>query len=196
MNIDRTKFRIREGHCGQLDRQREILTGLAAGKSRILEIGLNAGHSTELFLDAAPGARVTSFDLFNKPYSQDIIHQLVDNYGNRFEFVEGNTLETLPAWFAANPGEPFDFVFIDGGHGYEAASSDLLTVLQFVPRDCVVAMDDIVRTVPHARGRGRRKGHTVGPSKVWEEAVEAFKVHELSQVDFSPGRGMAWGTPL
>lgn len=184
--IDRSNFQTNEGHCGQLDRQRELLAKLAAGKTRILEIGLNAGHSTELFLETAQAAKITSFDLCEKPYSEDILRQLTALYPGRFEVVAGNTLETLPAWFAQNPDEPFDFVFVDGGHGYEVASSDLLTVLQFVPRGCLVAMDDIVEGVPH-------KGHTVNPSKVWAEAVAAFQVHPLGQVDFKPGRGMAWG---
>lgn len=186
MKINRENFDIREGHCGQLERQREILARLTHGKTRILEIGLNAGHSTELFLDESNAATVTSFDLFEKSYSPDILRQLSEVYGDRFQSIQGDTRETLPAWFAQNPSEPFDLVFVDGGHSFEVASSDLETVLQFVPRGCLIAMDDIVRD-------GEHKWFSKSPSQVWEDAVQHHRIAELGQINFAAGRGMAWG---
>ena len=64
---------------------------------QICEVGFNAGHTSLLWLEAVPTARVTAFDMGDMAYAAKQAALLKRAYGNRFEVVWGSSLETVPA---------------------------------------------------------------------------------------------------
>jgi predicted O-methyltransferase YrrM len=118
---------------------------------RVLEIGTwNGQRATEL---CAKGATYVGFDLFEeandetdqeeknvKPHhTKEEVSELLTSKGVEHELIQGNTRETLPAY----EGEPFDFVFIDGGHSIETIRSDWAEVQRMLDSDgAVVVFDD------------------------------------------------------
>src|SRR5262245_15225471 len=114
-----------EGHIGQLpDQRRDLLQYVARpGVRSIMEIGFNAGHSSELFLRFNETAHVTSFDLGEHRYVLAAKTYLDRRFHARHTLVLGDSTQTIPRFPAESP---FDLIFIDGGHSYEVAKADLL----------------------------------------------------------------------
>lgn len=70
----------------------------------VLEIGLNGGHSVELFFQTCPHLnRFVSFDNHIQPYTQHAATYLRRKYNSRFTFTE-----------ALQTSQPFDLIYIEG----------------------------------------------------------------------------------
>lgn len=175
-----------EGYSQQIVDQVYDLIKLSKGKKMILEIGFNAGHSAELFLEYSD-AKVVSFDLGSHTYVQTAKEYLDKKYPGRHTLVLGDSLETLPSYIDKHPGETFDLLFIDGGHTYECAKGDYENCRKLANKDSIVAIDDVTYIQDHICE------WNVGPTKVWIEAVKAGGVKELGHCDYHRGRGMVWG---
>jgi hypothetical protein len=90
------------------------------------EIGMNGGHSASVVLAGRPGVYVVSFDLGMFAYSQPVADLLGVVFGERFRFVQGNSLETVPRFVRELGGQiSCDVLFIDGGHDLEIVASDI-----------------------------------------------------------------------
>lgn len=155
---------------------------------RVMEIGFSAGHSAELFLrnGAATDARVVSFDLGTYPCATVGKAFLDARYPGRHAWVLGDSTETVPRYAREHPGETFDLIFIDGGHDYKTARADLRNGKRLSTASTVVVMDDVVER-PSAH-------YTYGPTRAWNEMVEAGEVEALGHVDEDDGhRGFSWG---
>ena len=74
-----------------------------------MEIGFNAGHSSELFLKYT-SAHVTSFDLGEHPYVSHA-KEYIDAYPGRHSLIIGDSTVTVPKCIGK-----YDIIFIDGGH--------------------------------------------------------------------------------
>jgi predicted O-methyltransferase YrrM len=169
-----------EGHV--LPQQIESLKTLVAGKKRILEIGFNAGHSSKFFLEHTD-ATIVSFDLgchVYTYYSKKIIDSL---FPGRHTLILGDSKNSVKMY----PQEIFDLIFIDGGHEYTTAKSDLLNCKKFANQDTLVILDDTVFN------SSWEESWTIGPTKVWKESKDKDIILPIDSIDYLPGRGMSWG---
>lgn len=174
-----------EGNCQELPCQIIDLIKLVTdpGILRVMEIGFNAGHSAELFLESNPQITLTSFDLSLHEYVQSAKEYIDKVYPNRHTLVLGDSRETIPKYIQDHPGEKFDLIFIDGGHTYEIAKSDLENCRHLAHSNTIVIMDDTTFI-----GRSIN-----GPTKTWIEYLKSQKIIELGNKEYSFERGMVWG---
>ncbi len=149
----------------------------------MMEIGFNAGHSAEIFLKNNPTCTLTSFDLGMHPYVSCAKEYIDTTYPNRHTLILGDSRITVPEYQTTT----FDVIFIDGGHDYDIAKTDLENCFKFAHKDTIVIMDDTCFI------NGWETFYTVGPTKTWIEHVYHKKIMEINTKNYWPGRGMAWG---
>lgn len=177
-----------EGHSGQIPEQTYTLTELADRMSvrSILEIGFNAGHSADTFLSHSL-AHVTSFDLEARDYVHLAKKYIDQKYPTRHTLIGGDSTKTIPTYIKENPHTKFDLIYIDGGHTEEIAYADLMNCFLLAHSNTVVIMDDVDLT------SGTQREWSVGPSKVWMDAVNKGVICHSQGHYYCPGRGMYWG---
>lgn len=171
-----------EGHSGQSLGQSLSLASfvLLPWVKRVMEIGFNAGHSAERWLQMRPEVEVVSFDLGAHRYIDMCKREVDRQFPGRHELVLGDSAQTVPGY---SKHDSFDLIFIDGDHSYEAAKRDLDNCKRFAGARTIIVMDDT---------------HMEGPGKAWLEACESGVVMEESTHIFRFGRSqeiraMSWG---
>lgn len=177
-----------EGNSQQVPKQVEDLIKLSNGSNiHAMEIGFNAGHSAEIFLQNNPTLRLTSFDLGCHDYVIVAKEYIDATYPNRHTLILGNSTVTIPKYSNENKDRIFNIIFIDGGHDYIIANADLENCRKLANKDTIVIIDDTIYT------RGWEVGHTLGPTKTWIEHVNNRTIAEINRIDYEHGRGMSWG---
>lgn len=119
---------------------------------RYLEIGVRRGRSACAVASQAPECDLSLFDMWIAGYAgmenpgPDLVRSELAKVGHRgaCEFIDGNSHETLPRYFAANPGVSFDLITVDGDHSDMGAAQDLCDVLPHLAIGGAVVFDDIV----------------------------------------------------
>jgi len=173
-----------EGHMGVDRGKGELLRMVVKSKQPVCvaQTGLCSGHSASCILDACKQATLISFEIKQNDLSKCACSYISEQFPGRHSVVYGNSQETLPKFIADRlPLERyFDLTFIDGGHSYKCAKSDLVHFRKCSRPRGVVVMDDVSETDVRA--------WTVGPTKAWKEAVKAGIVEQTGQA-----RSMVWG---
>ena len=154
---------------------------------RVMEIGFNAGHSAEVFLQNNKELTLTSFDLGIHPYVKTAKDYINTTYPNRHTLILGDSRTSIPIYLENNKDSKFDIIFIDGGHDYEITKADMENCFHFAHKDTIVIMDDTIFT------NGWEESCTIGPTRTWKENLEENKIIELGRKDYCKGRGMSWG---
>ena len=117
------------------------------GLTRICEIGFNAGHSTMLMLlgrDTTP-LDFTIFDIGHHRYVRPCLSYIQSAFPHvRFEYIEGDSTKTMPAWIQARPSAlgSYDVVHVDGGHSEHCISNDMKNADLLVRAGGIVIVDD------------------------------------------------------
>jgi predicted O-methyltransferase YrrM len=176
-----------EGYSQQIYDQVNDLIDLTKGSAHIMEIGFNAGHSSEIFLRSNPQATVTSFDLGTHPYTAFAKQYIDKKYPCRHTLILGDSTVTVPTYYQEHPDNVFDVIFIDGGHEYSIAKADLENGRKLANKDTIVMMDDTIYKTEW------EQEFTIGPTKAWIEQLESGLMTEINHVEYMPGRGMSWG---
>jgi hypothetical protein len=120
--------------------------GLQAS-TKICEIGFNAGHSTMLMLlgrDKTP-LDFTVFDIGHHDYTKPCLKYMKEKYEHvRFEYVEGDSTISMPAWIEKNPGAlgVYDVVHVDGGHTEHCIENDMKNSDLLVKSGGILIVDD------------------------------------------------------
>ena len=181
-------FHQLEGYCQQNSNQVKDLIRLSSGsKINVMEIGFNAGHSAEVFLENNDTLNLTSFDLGEHDYVLAAKEYIDKMYPNRHSLILGDSTVSVPKYINDNPGKTFDLIFIDGGHEYIIANADLENCKKLANKDTIVIIDDTCYTT------GWQLDYTLGPTKTWTEHLDNGTITEINRVDYIPGRGMSWG---
>lgn len=184
--LNKYNFHLYEGHCEQTKEQADDLKLLSKDANLILEIGFNAGHSSNLFLNNNPNCKVISFDLCIYNYTS-ITKQFIDKkYPNRHILIAGNTLHTLPSFFSMFD-TVFDFIFIDGGHNYDISSHDIINCIKLSNSNTIVVIDDIITDC------NQQEEWNIGVTKFYTELKEKGGFIELGNKKYKRGIGMCWG---
>lgn len=177
-----------EGYSQQVQQQVIDLINLTNKNNiNVMEIGFNAGHSAELFLENNKTLTLTSFDLGTHKYVNTAKEYIDATYPNRHKLILGDSRTTVPFYLQNNKETKFDFIFIDGGHSYEIAKADMDNCLSLAHKDTIVALDDTIFR------KDWEQGYTIGPTKIWLEYLKENKIIELNRREYCNGRGMSWG---
>jgi predicted O-methyltransferase YrrM len=177
-----------EGHSQQVSQQVDDLIRLTEKPNiKIMEIGFNAGHSAEIFLQNNKTLTLTSFDLGGHDYVTTAKEYIDSTYPNRHTLILGDSRQTIPEYIENNKDTKFDFIFVDGGHIYEIAKSDVDNCFHLSHDDTIVAVDDVVFT------REWEQEYTIGPTRTWIEYLRQHKINEINGKEYCNGRGMVWG---
>ena len=181
-------YSFAEGYSQQIPQQVQDLINLTNKNSiSVMEIGFNAGHSAEVFLKNNPQLTLTSFDLGYHKYVTPAKEYIDLMYPNRHTLILGDSTITIPSYLKDNKNTKFDIIFIDGGHDYKIAKTDMQNCFYLAHKDTIVILDDTIYTV------GWEEHWTVGPTKTWVEFLHENKIIELNRIDYCKGRGMSWG---
>lgn len=173
-----------EGNSNQIPGQIHLLHLLSLKAKHILEIGFNAGHSAEIFLQSNSESKVVSFDIGQHDYVKVGKEYIDKTFPNRHTLVIGDSLKTIPSY---TTDIKFDVIFIDGCHDLEFAKGDFDNCKYFAHKDTIVIMDDTIFTP------GWNRFWNDGPSTAIVEAIQKKEFQMLAHTDFTIGRGMCWG---
>jgi predicted O-methyltransferase YrrM len=193
-----TEFR-REGErkFGAEWRYLDIVDVVAAASllvqpSGYLEIGVRRGRSMATAAAASPQAKLYGFDMWMKDYAgmenpgPDFVRGELKKIGHKgtVEFVDGNSHETLPAFFASHPDARFSIVVVDGDHSDEGAAQDIRDVLPRLEVGGVIVMDDI--------------NHPAHPNlgEVWRRTLNESKIDIRTHEYGDLGYGVAFGVRM
>lgn len=125
-------------------------------------------HTALLWLELAPGVRVTSFDLGDMPYAGKQGALLARAYGSRFRVFWGSSLQTVPAYH-----EPCDVTFLDGGKSEEMRLADLRNFAT-LSRPGALLLFDEATTQACVRGQGDKVGSCGKKQLAWGGASYAY----------------------
>lgn len=134
-----------------------------------LEVGVRRGRSVCAVAKARPTCDILMFDMWMAGYAgmdnpgPDLVRGELDKVGHRGrrDFVDGDSHQTLPAWFKDHPDAYFDLINVDGDHSVEGAAQDIADVLPRLKIGGVFLFDDVAN--PYAPGL----------LEVWNELVVA-----------------------
>lgn len=132
------------------------------GAESILEIGFNAGMSSQALLSASPRIRVTSFDLGLHPYIDRAKRYIDRRFPGRHQLVIGDSRKALPEFARSHPDAAFDLAFVDGGHEAEVVREDLRNAKKLCRAGGYVLVDDLTPWRPWG----------IGPAEAWQEALD------------------------
>ena len=185
---------FKEGFSQQKPQQVYDLISLTSKPNlNIMEIGFHAGHSADLFLKNNPSVTLTSFELLQYNYTLAAKQYIDASYPKRHTLIIGDSRVSVPSFINSNKNTKFDVVFIDGGHDYDVANSDLENCFHLAHKDTIVMMDDIAFEEECEAPWTRRPRWTIGPTRAWTKFIKENKIIELNRVEYVSGRGMSWG---
>ncbi len=181
-------YQMMEGYSQQVpDQVTDLIEFTKKPCIQVMEIGFNGGHSADIFLQNNPTLQLTSFDLGAHSYVLKAKEYIDMKYPNRHTLILGDSTVSVPKFIQENPNKKFDILFIDGGHHYDIAKSDIENVFHLAHKDSIVIMDDTIYT------KYWDAEWTRGPTRAWTDAVREGKIREISHKDYCRGRGISWG---
>ena len=72
------------------------------------------------------------------------VEYLSRKYKEKFEFIQGDSMVTIPEYTEYSPEQKFDLIYIDGNHSYEACTQDILNCQKMAREDTILLIDDYV----------------------------------------------------
>ena len=119
------------------------LLKLAEGKSKICEIGVNAGHSLLLMVSSNPTAEYVLFDLGGHGYTKPCVEYIKNAYpSTKITEIYGDSNLTLRDYVASGELNTFDLIHIDGGHETQTVVNDFIYTQFLLNKDGLVIFDD------------------------------------------------------
>jgi hypothetical protein len=94
-------------------------------KERLLEVGVNAGHSALLALSANPKLEYYGVDILAHAYTIGCVDFLKGEFPGRVHLFPGDSQEVLPWLGDRGDSLNFDLFHVDGGHTSEICLSDM-----------------------------------------------------------------------
>ncbi len=98
-------------------------------KTRMLEVGVNAGHSALLALSCNPNLQYYGVDIVDHDYTVPCVDYLKGEFPGRIHLFPGDSRDVLP-WLADRGETDYDLIAIDGGHTSEVCLSDMTNAVR------------------------------------------------------------------
>ncbi len=116
-------------------------------KTKICEIGFNAGHSTMLMLLGRDNTEIdyTIFDIGHHLYTKPCLEYIKSKFNHvKFEYIEGDSTVKMPEWINENQESKrtYDVVHVDGGHTQHCINNDMMNADLLVRKDGIIIVDD------------------------------------------------------
>ena len=135
-----------------------LATGSWVKPKAYLEIGVRRGRTVCAMAKVAPYVDITMFDMWIPNYAKmdnpgpELVESELDKVGHKGkrEFIDGDSHQTVPAYFAANPDKFYDAINVDGDHSVTGAAQDICDVLPRLKIGGVLLFDDVAN--PHVPG--------------------------------------------
>ncbi len=121
------------------DQRCKLVATLALSVERMVEIGVNAGHSAVLALTANHNLHYVGIDICHHTYTEVCADYLKTEFNDRFEFIVGNSAEVLDTW---KPATEKTLWHIDGDHRPKSLAKDLSSVLSLATDKDLILVDD------------------------------------------------------
>lgn len=112
----------------------------------IAETGFNCGYSTATFLAARSDIAVVSFDIAEHASMSKAKLILDEHFPKRHTLIMGNSVRSIPAYFASNPSYAPQLAFVDGGHISPVPQTDMFHLLTQMRTGSWVIADDYCDT--------------------------------------------------
>ena len=182
-------FKHFEGYSAQNNDEVQVLKKLSSTQNihSILEIGFNAGHSSEIFLQSSEHIHVTSFDMGVHRYVKVAKEYIDKTYPKRHQLIYGDSRITIPEYIESYPDRKFDLIFIDGGHFNDVPALDLKNCKLLSHSDTIVIMDDTMNNPEYINP------WNIMPNKAWTDCINNNYIKEIEQFDFSKTHGLSYG---
>lgn len=177
-----------EGYCSHPEQIQDLITLTNKPNINVMEIGFNAGHSSDIILSNNKELTLTSFDLGYHNYVTSAKEYIDNKHPNRHTLILGDSTVTVPQFINDNKDIKFDVIFIDGGHTYDVAKADINNCYHLAKKDTIVILDDTIFTP------GWEAVYTFDPTKAWNDSLQENKIIQSNSRDYCPGIGMSWGT--
>ena len=164
---------LQEGYVGSapnaiLRHKRDRFQRAIKGRSRLLEVGVNGGHSAYLALTSNQGLEFCGVDVCEHAYVRPAVRWLQQSFPGRVFFHEGDSRDVLPT--LRRQGLRFDAFHIDGAK--ENYASDLLNCQGMtLPGGAVVVVDDTQQDQV---------------SKLWERCLRHRRIRRLQAFESMP----------
>jgi len=128
-------------------------TSLSRDVKTVLEIGTYSASCSKLLSVLFPRAQITTIDLpdddpvFSDTYGRDEEQSRLDFIERRnkildscvnVNFEQKNSLELL-----FNKKDKYDFIWVDGAHGYPIIAMDIVNAVSHLGRDGLIFIDDV-----------------------------------------------------
>jgi hypothetical protein len=114
-------------------------------KERVLEVGVNAGHSALLALSTNPTLEYYGVDIVSHSYTIECVDFLKGEFPGRVHLFPGDSREVLP-WLANRSASlRFDLFCVDGGHTSEVCLADMTNCIRLAQgeRGRHLLLDDV-----------------------------------------------------
>ena len=116
-----------------------------------LEIGVRRGRSVCTVARGCPNVSILAFDMWLPGYAgmenpgPEFVKSELQKHGYTGEifFINGDSHQTVPAFFRQNPQAMFDMITVDGDHSEEGALDDLRNVIPHLSVGGILVFDDI-----------------------------------------------------
>jgi len=110
---------------GELAPARRNVLRAVRFKERLLEVGVNAGHSALLALSSNPRLEYYGVDIMSHAYTEPCVDFLKGEFPGRVHLFTGDSREVLP-WLVSRRAElAFDIFHVDGGHTDDVTRADM-----------------------------------------------------------------------
>jgi Methyltransferase domain len=114
-------------------------------KERLLEVGVNAGHSALFALSSSPRIEYYGVDILAHGYTIECVEFLKEEFPGRVYLFPGDSREVLPRLVEQREELKFDILHVDGGHTSEICLSDVSNCIRIAKgrRGCHLLLDDV-----------------------------------------------------